>query len=210
MKRVVAFIAIILGAFVFASVMITGWSVGRGAGVAEARSGQPAALAAGTTLPPHLYLSIETPGMLGGTEETGPAYVPSAFTLPANTDVIVTVTNFDGATALPAASVQFAKASGVKGSVTTQVLDAVHPNATAATRSGMALDPKTGVAHTFTIAKLGFNVPIAPLSRTTFTFHTGAAGVYQWRCMDPCGSGSAGWGAAMNADGFMQGKVTFA
>ena len=67
--------------------------------------------------------------------------------------------------------------------VTAQVLHAVHPNATAATRSGMTLDPTTGVSHTFTIAKLGLNVPIAPLSRTTFTFHTGAAGVYDWRCV---------------------------
>lgn len=208
MKRAAALIAAILGTVTFVTVAIIGWSVGRGVGVAEARPASPAAVSAGTTLLPHLYLTIDTPAMLGGTETTGPAYLPSAFTLPANSDVVVTIVNFDGATPLPANAVQFAKAYGLKGTVTTQALDPVHPNAHAVTHSGMTLDPANGVSHTFTIAKLGINIPVAPLSRTTFTVHTGAAGVYQWRCMDPCGSGPAGWGAAMSSVGFMEGELT--
>lgn len=208
MKRVAALIAVIIGTVVFASVMITAWSIGRGASTAEARANQLSGPVLATTLPPHLYLSIDTPAMLGGSESTGPAYVPSAFTLPANSDVVITITNFDGATPLPPASARYARATGVTGTVMAEALDTVHPNASAAPHAAMSLDPATGVAHTFTIAGLGLNVPIAPLSRTTFTFHTGKAGVYEWRCMDPCGSGAAGWGAAMDTTGFMQGALT--
>ncbi len=207
MKRAIALVVTVLTACAFTIVMITGWSVGRGIGVAGAASGPAVATATSTT--PHMYLVINTPAMLGGDENTGPALVPSAFTLPANTVVAVTIVNFDGATALPPGAKQFATASGVSGAVTTQALDAVHPNLLTAATSANSLNPVTGISHTFTIAALGLNVPLAPNSRTTFTFTTGPAGVYQWRCMDPCGNGPAGWGAAMSTEGFMQGKVTF-
>ena len=205
MKKGLTLVGALLTAIIWVTVMIVGWSVGRGAA--------PSAQLAGVVVNPaanHYYISIDTPAMLGGDEATGPAYVPSAMTLPANTDVTVTITNFDGATALPSGSEQYAKATGIKGSLTIEAIDTVHPNATGAVTTATSLDPATGMSHTFTIAKLGLNVPLAPQSSTTFTFHTGAAGVYDWRCMDPCGSGPAGWGAAMSNDGFMQGKVTFA
>lgn len=192
MKRGTAFATAVVGILTFAVVLTLGWSVGRG-------------LAASTTIP-HYYLSIDTPTMLGGTEVTGPAYVPSDFNLPANTNVTVTIVDFDGATALPA---QYAKATGITGTLSIQALNSVHPNATGTTRTAMSLNPTTGVAHTFTILNLGLNVPVAPMSRETFTFHTGAAGTYTWRCMDPCGNAPDGWGSAMVTEGFMEGHVTF-
>jgi len=71
-----------------------------------------------------------------------------------------------------------------------------------------ALNPDSEVSHTFTIAALGLNVPIAPMSVTTVRFHTGLHGTYEWRCMDPCGAGEAGWDGAMSRKTYMVGTVT--
>ena len=58
------------------------------------------------------------------------------------------------------------------------------------------------------VHQLGINIPIAPTSRTTFTFHTtGKAGMYEWQCFDPCGSDPGGWGGAMATAGYMKGTV---
>lgn len=154
----------------------------------------------------HEQLVIATPDMLG-TQEM-PAYMPSALTLPADTDVTITVVNFDDATALPTGSEQFAVATGVVGKVSVQALDATNPNADAPATLVNSMDPATGVSHTFTISKLGINVPIAPMSKTTFTIHTGKAGTYEWQCMDPCGTGDTGWGGAMSQTGYMRGTMT--
>lgn len=180
-----------------------------GAGTA---TGWTLALAHGSTAAPvavskpvHLSLVIATPDMLGS--DVGPAYLPSDFTVPANTTVTITVTNFDDATALPA---QYATATGIIGKLTIQPLDPADPNATAASTTAASLDPDTGVSHTFTIPTIGLNVPIAPKAKTTFTIHTGKAGKYTWHCMDPCGTGASGWGGAMDAKGYMTGTMTVA
>jgi hypothetical protein len=89
-----------------------------------------------------------------------------------------------------------------------QSMDATNPNLASATRTTDRLDPTTGISHTFTIATLGLSVPIAPKSKTTFTFHTGTAGSYTWQCMDPCGSGPIGWAGAMSTKGYMSGHVS--
>ena len=111
---------------------------------------------------------------------------------------------------LPAGSEQYAKAYGIVGTLAVSDLDAVNPNAVKPARHVKALDPATDVSHTFTIAALGLNVPVAPQSVTTFRFHTGQRGSYEWRCVDPCGAGDAGWGGAMSAKGYMVGTVTLA
>ncbi|HZS15111.1 MAG TPA: hypothetical protein VFC09_10970 [Candidatus Dormibacteraeota bacterium] len=156
--------------------------------------------------PLHETLVIATPDMLGSNEM--PAYVPSTLTLPANTTVSITIVNFDDATALPAGSEQFATATGVTGPLQVQALDPTDPNADAPATAVTSMDPQSGVSHTFTIAKLGINVPIAPKSKTTFTIRTGKAGTFQWQCMDPCGTGPSGFGGAMAAKGYMQGTLT--
>jgi hypothetical protein len=157
--------------------------------------------------PLHETLVIATPDMLGSDDM--PAYLPSTLSLPADSTVTITVVNFDDATALPAGSEQFAVAQGVIGPLQVQALDPTKPNDTSApVDTTTAMDPAKGVSHTFTIAKLGINVPIAPKSRTTFTIHTGRAGTYEWQCMDPCGTGDTGWGGAMASDGYMRGTLT--
>jgi hypothetical protein len=157
--------------------------------------------------PLHQTLVITTGDQLG--TDDMPAYMPSALTLPANSTVTITVINFDDPTELPAGYEKYAVATGVVGPLQVQTLDPKNPNDTSGpVTSTMSMDPATGVSHTFTIDKLGINVPIAPMSRTTFTIHTGKAGTYKWQCMDPCGAGDTGWGGAMASDGYMRGTLT--
>lgn len=173
-------------------------------GAAAAAPGSATAAAPAT----RLDLTIVTGDMIGKTEF--PAYIPSDFTLPANSTVVVTITNFDDATPLPAAYLTYSKVSGTVGN-TMQVtpIDPKAPNGSAGpTQTLSGLDPKA-VSHTFTIAGLGINVPVAAHARTTFTIRTGAAGTFAWRCNDPCGAGSSGWGTAMAAkSGYMEGTLT--
>ncbi len=189
-----------LGVFIVGSL---GWDVAQMAAAAAPPKAGSTVIQGGTA---HLYLTIATPDMLQS--DVGPAFMPSNFSLPAHSDVTITVTNFDDATALPSSSRQFAVAEGTTGPITVQAMDPTNPNLAGATRTVDRLDAVTGVSHTFTIAALGVNVPIAPTSKTTFTFHTGAAGPYVWQCMDPCGSGPIGWGGAMATKGYMTGQVT--
>jgi heme/copper-type cytochrome/quinol oxidase subunit 2 len=76
-----------------------------------------------------------------------------------------------------------------------------------------ALNPAQ-VAHTFTIPALHLNVPIpgdgtpgAAFVTVTFTFRTGAAGIYMWQCFDPCGEGPAGYSGSMGTMGDMMGYL---
>ncbi len=157
-----------------------------------------------------LDLTIVTGDMTGHTEY--PAYIPSDFTLPAHSTVIVTITNFDDATALPAGMTQYATVKGTLGN--TMQVTPIHvgdPNGSAGpTQTLSQLDP-TQVSHTFTITALGINVPVAAHSRVSFVIQTGAPGQFAWRCFDPCGAGSTGWGTAMaSRRGYMEGTLTVA
>jgi hypothetical protein len=199
-KTVVAFVVAVVGGLIFLTAGTVGWSVGRGA-VSAAAVTHPA-LAKG-----HLDLTIVTPDMLG--TQVGPAYLPSAITVPANTLVTVTVANFDGATPLTGATEKYARSSGIKGSLSCSTLDPTNPNGAAATpaTTSTSLDP-TQVSHTFTVAALGLNVPVCAMCKTSFTFFSGAPGTFTWRCMDPCGSGPSGWDGAMATSGYMSGQLT--
>ena len=204
-------LALIVVGSVAAATAVTAATYWR-APVAAATPGQHASaaqIAAARTVvhPLHETLVIATPDMLGSDEM--PAYMPSQLTLPADSVVTITVVNFDDPTALPAGSEQFAVAKGVIGPLQVQTLDPTNPNDTSgAVTTTTAMDPEKGVSHTFTISALGINVPIAPMSKTTFTIHTGKAGTYTWQCMDPCGSDPNGWGGAMADTGFMRGTLT--
>ena len=153
-----------------------------------------------------LYLTIATPNMLG--TDDMPAYIPAFASIPAHSRVRMEIVNFDDATPLTGALEQFAKATGtVGGTIRVATLDEKNPNATTTSQTVSALDPQN-VSHTFTVAKLGINIPVAAKARTTFEIETGAPGVYDWRCNDPCGQGNGGWGGAMAAAGYMMGKLT--
>ncbi len=162
--------------------------------------------AAGAAPADHLDISILTDGQIGHTGYV--AFVPSDFTVPANSTVVITVRNFDGNTPIPA---QYAAVSGTVGNTETVApLKAADPNAAVAGKTVNSLNPKY-VSHTITIPQLGINVPIAGNSVTTFTIKTKGKGTYTWHCMDPCGDGHGGWGTAMGTkNGYMEGSFTVA
>jgi hypothetical protein len=194
---------IVSGAAAVITAGVLGWGLGIGAHTV-ASAATPASTAA-----PRYVLSIDTPSMLND-NPVGPAYVPSNFEWPANTTIEVSIVNFDDATPLSAGARQYATATGVIGAISVRRLDLGNPNSIGPTTQATALDPGSGVSHTFTIAGLGVNVPVAPHAVTTFRFHTGPRGTYDWRCMDPCGGGVVGWNGAMAAKGYMEGSVTLA
>jgi hypothetical protein len=204
-KSAVAAVTAILASLIFIVAGIIGWSVGRGA---VAAAGTTPVVHVQPTVP-HLYLTVATPDMLK--TDVGPAVLPSAVTVPANSDVIVTIMNFDNATPLTGAYVKYAASAGIEGKFTVDTMNPANPNgpATAPAQTLAAVDPAI-VSHTFTLPSLKINVPLLADSRTTFTFRTGAAGTFEWHCQDPCGTGPAGWAGAMSQQGYMGGELTVA
>jgi len=205
-KSAATLLTAILATIIFVVAGSIGWSVGRGAGASLPGT---VAVQAHTTVPTHIYLTVATPDMLK--TDVGPAVLPSAVTVPANSDVTVTIMNFDNATPLTGAYVKYATAAGIEGKFTAQTMNPTNPNAaaTAPAQSLAAVDPAT-VSHTFTIPSLNINVPLLASSRTTFTFRSGAPGTFEWHCQDPCGTGPAGWSGAMAVQGYMGGELTVA
>ncbi len=138
-----------------------------------------------------------------GMQQDWPAYSPNNLVLPANSLVTVTLRDYDmGDTPLPKGS-PFTTVQGIVGGV-----------AYADGHAYTALAPDK-IAHTFTIPQLNINVPLPgdtttgkPYGVATFTFRTGAAGIYYFRCMDPCGTGSNGWEGPMLTKGYMLGFMT--
>lgn len=136
--------------------------------------------------------------------------------LPAGVPIHLTIINYDnGAAATPAV---FANVSGTVGNVIF-IANNTNVNSTQPAGAGSAINVSvsqpvgsvndSNIAHTFTV-QLGtatvLNVPIEPSSVESATF-TLAAGTYNWHCMASCGSGSTGWGGAMDTPGWMAGVV---
>ncbi len=138
-----------------------------------------------------------------GYQKDWPAYTPSTVVVPANSLVTVTIRNYDlGDTTLPKGS-PFFTVQGIVGGV-----------AYADGHAYSALAPEK-VSHTFTIPQLHINVPVPgdtttgkPYVEVSFTFRTGVAGSYYFRCFDPCGTGASGWNGPMLTKGYMLGTLT--
>lgn len=128
-------------------------------------------------------------------------YSPGDLTVPANSVVTLTIRNYDLDDTLFPASSPYTAVQGIQGNAT---MDG-HPY--------QALNP-AHIAHTFTIPALHLNVPIpgdgtpgAAFVTVTFTFRTGAAGIYMWQCFDPCGEGPGGYSGSMGTMGAMMGYL---
>ena len=138
----------------------------------------------------------------------GPAYIPSVLHLPANTWVTMTITNLDTATPLPSNLQMFDKVAGVQDNlITATPINPQDPNGSTGPTTTLSQVNPQDVAHTFSISKTGLNVPIPATSRVTFTFYTGNPGTYYWHCNDPCGTGTSGFGGAMETKGYMIGTI---
>ena len=149
----------------------------------------------------HLTMDIviNQPGM----QKDWPAFSQSNLVVPANSLVTVTIRDYDlGNTAMP------------QNSPFTTVQGTVGTSATADGRTYASLAPDK-IAHTFTIPQLNVNVPLPgdgmngkDFNTVTFTFRTGAAGTYTFRCLDPCGTGPMGMMGPMMTQGYMVGTLT--
>lgn len=196
--RWIGFAVLVAGALACGAIVVPALALAGSRDVAAERVLQAKQVAARQSAEPaHLYLTIAT-----GVGDDNPAYVPSDFTVPKDSLVQITITNFDDATPLTGDSVKYAKVAGVVGGTAQMTpIDLADPNGpgTAPTQDITEMDP-ANVSHTFTIAQLGINVPIWPHARTTFLIRTGAAGSYVWICMDPCGG-------AMGTPRYMSGQL---
>lgn len=150
----------------------------------------------------HIALDI-MPVKPGGPGQGYAAYVPStALAVPANSIVTVTIRNFD-LDALPVPdNSPYTRVQGTIGGIAY------------ADGQPYARLTRTGIAHTFTVPGLDLNVPIpgniAGGKRyviVTFSFRTGAAGMYNWRCFAPCGDEPDGEAGAMAEVGYMRGTL---
>ena len=147
----------------------------------------------------NLDIVINRPGM----QKDWPAFAPNNLVLPANSLVTLTVRNDDmGDTPVPRGS-PFTTVQGIVGGV-----------AYADGHAYRTLAPDK-IAHTFTVPQLNVNVPLPgdtttgkPYGIVTFTFRTGAAGIYYFNCLVPCGTGIGGWVGPMVTKGYMIGTVT--
>ena len=140
----------------------------------------------------------------------------TTYTLPANTLVHVTIYNYDGQ-------------SGLRNPYIAQVQGTVGSNFMLDGKPTQFVGPDTA-SHIFAIPELGVSVPVegvadnaknpcanAPCSlstahtTTTFTFKTGARGLYRWQCFVPCAAGTFfGFGGAMQTLGYMDGFLDVA
>jgi hypothetical protein len=140
------------------------------------------------------------------------------FAVPAATKVNITIEGYDGCTPLR---------NPVWGQVTGTIGGVEYVNGTAVSQ----LNSWSGcnVQHTFTMAGLGINVPIAspttlnennnlcgtspctsgPHQVVTFSFRTPAkGGTFRWQCIIPCGGGYVdGNGGPMATPGYMSGQM---
>jgi hypothetical protein len=135
------------------------------------------------------------------------------FNVPANSDVTVTIYNYDGASGLR--NPLWSQPTGVQGGVET--VDG----------KKMAVINPDDASHTFAIPDLGVSVALPGVAddapnqcsvtpcrtsqahRTiTFTFHTGKPGHYRWQCFVPCAAGFPnGFGGPMQTVGWMDGYL---
>jgi hypothetical protein len=156
----------------------------------------------GTAVTASTHLTIDIVTNRPGMQKDWPAFLPSNLVVPANSLVTVTIRDYDlGDTPMPQGS-PFTSVQRTTGSAKADGL--------AFTR----LSPDK-IAHTFTIPQLGVNVPLLgdamngqAYNTVTFTFRTGAAGTYTFRCLDPCGTGPMGTMGPMVTQGYMLGTLT--
>jgi hypothetical protein len=139
------------------------------------------------------------------------SYLPTTtLKVPANSIVTIVIDQEDSASGLR--NPFWAKARGIIGTFHMKYFD---DQGNQKEGDFTQLDDASTPAHTFAIPDLGVFVPLLGISDAapagsintiTFSFRTGAAGVYHWQCFVPCGAGSIyGNGGPMQTLGYMGG-----
>ena len=170
-------------------------------------------------------LTIQTVGSIGfGNHPTWVTYMvktpqgkwihDTTWQLPANTQINVTVLQYDSGS--PLRNQQWGQVTGTAGG---------HATLNGTAYSAYDSNTGNGVGHTFTVPSLGISVPLVgvngnltlcgvapcsvkqPHNTITFSFKTPAkTGEYHWQCFVPCGLGYLyGNGGPMSTQGFMGG-----
>ena len=140
------------------------------------------------------------------------SYLPTTtFKVPANSVVTITIDQEDSASGLR--NPYWATAQGIIGGQfhMTYFDDKGSPQE----GDFAKLDDASTPAHTFAIPDLGVFVPLIGVSDAapagsinviTFSFRTGAPGIFHWQCFVPCGAGTIyGNGGPMQTLGYMGG-----
>ncbi len=137
----------------------------------------------------------------------------TTYVLPAHSLVHVTIYQYDGD-------------SGLRNPFLSQVQGTVGQTMMLDGKATQVINPDDA-SHVFAIPQLGVSIPLqgvpdsaknpcanAPCTlrqdheTITFTFRTGARGLYRWQCFVPCAAGFvAGWGGPMQTVGYMDGYV---
>jgi len=156
--------------------------------------------------------------------QTGAWDHTTLFQVPANTRVNVTIYGFDGAT--PGRNQLWGAVQGAIGGTSTVTQVDAKGHASPATATSTLSTWNGDVQHTFQIAGLDLNVPIAaangtlctsspcttqgnPYSINKFSFMTPAqGGIFRWNCEIPCGLAFLyGMGGPMQSLGYMSGEM---
>ena len=190
------------GSVVLAAVLLAGLFASGMAGFSSLQTASPLSAAVGRSQA--VGLTVVT---TAGPQKDWPAFVPSSFSIPAGQ--LVTVTNLDNATALPAGLSAHLQVTGVVGDEETIApLHAAGSTPSQHRSRRVTTVNENAVSHTFTIPSLRINVPIPARSTATFTIRVAEPGAYGWMCFDPCGGGTGGFGTPMGLAGYMAGTVT--
>lgn len=183
-----------------------------------------AASSGGTTTAVSTHLTLQTVAAVGAkyspahpdwvsylAQSQGKWIQSTDYKVPANSDVQITVLQYDGE-------------SGLRNPFLSQVQGTVGATETVDGKTVKAIDPKEA-SHTFALPEMGILVPLpgvpeeaknqcefAPCTpseahRTiTFTIRTGKKGRYHWQCFVPCAAGFLnGLGGPMQTLGYMDG-----
>jgi uncharacterized protein YaiE (UPF0345 family) len=166
-------------------------------------------------------IHLETVGAVGTAIEnpqpndphpTWVGYLPTTtFKVPANSVVTITIDQEDSASGLR--NPYWAQAQGIIGGQFH--MDYFDAQGNPQSGDFTKLDDASTPAHSFAIPDLGVFVPLEGVSAAappnsinviTFSFRTGAAGIFHWQCFVPCGSGTIyGNGGPMQTLGYMGG-----